>query len=81
MENHLSKLSPRTRTVLHYISITGTHMMIFGFFLCLQQYTLGFVPLINKYKIFGELPISFIVFIAVSAFITKRFFKVSSPYK
>jgi hypothetical protein len=77
----VSDMNPKLKRILHLVSLTGTHMMVIGFFLCIQQYTIGLLPGIRNLYLFEIIPIPSVIFLITSFYLTKRFFKISSPYK
>jgi hypothetical protein len=80
MENGI-KINPFVKKILHVLSCTGSYMMVFGFFLSLQQYTIGLIPWVRKIIILDFLPVGFSVFVITSLYITFKFFRATSPYK
>ncbi|CCQ96485.1 conserved hypothetical protein [[Clostridium] ultunense Esp] len=80
MDNEI-KIDPFLKKILHVLSCTGSYMMVFGFFLSLQQYTLGLIPWVRNLIVLEYLPVGFSVFVLTSTYVTFKFFRVTSPYK
>ena len=65
---------------LHYLSVAGVYMMLYGFIYIIQNISFGWISPLNK-VLFDIFPLKFIVFTIISIIIISKFFKISSPYK
>ncbi len=73
------KIDPLLKQLLHYISVCGTFMVLFGIFFLVQKYTIGILlSLHNKYLF--NIPLDILVFTPSTILIIKQYFKISSPY-
>lgn len=81
MESRVSNMNPKLRKVLHYISIVGTFMMVYGAIYLSLKYTIGRMPLIKDTLIFGSVPLEIPLFTVTSLLIMKKFIRISSPYQ
>lgn len=66
--------------VLHYISVSGVYMFLYGLLYTFQNVSVGWIPLLNI-VLFDLFPLKIIVFTIVSIIVIFKFTKVSSPYK
>lgn len=65
--------------ILHYISKTGTFMLLYGLIYIIQDLIFGRVELIN-HDLWG-IPIKFLLFSTISIFLITKYIKIGSPYK
>lgn len=77
MEIHMSEFM---KSVLHWISMSGTFLILFGFLTLIQMFTIGLLFNLNDLTI-GDFPIASFVYMLISILIIKKFFTISSPYK
>lgn len=68
------------RLLLHYLSVSGMWLLVYGTLYVLQDLTLGMIPMIKELKVEG-IPVKLFIFSFVALFIMKRYIKISSPYK
>lgn len=67
-----------SRKILHFLSVTGMFMILFGFFSLLQMFTVGILFDLNN-KLIAGIPFP-VIYCIISIFIIKRYFIISSPY-
>jgi len=72
-------LNPMFKRILHYVSMCGTYMVLFGAILLVQKYTIG-ILLSLEGKSFLNIPLDILLFTPSTILIIKHFFKISSPY-
>ncbi len=72
-------INPMLKKVLHYVSMCGTYMMLFGIIFLLQKYTIGIIFSLN-HRSFLNVPLDILFFTPSTLLLIKRFFKISSPY-
>ncbi|WP_026678761.1 hypothetical protein [Fictibacillus gelatini] len=80
MVREVIQINPFLRKLLHWLSVAGTSMIIFGMLYLAQRYTIGLLFSFNDIKIKG-FPVHVIVFTITSLLFMKKFIKISSPYK
>jgi len=71
--------NPMLKKALHYISMIGTYMVLFGIIFLFQKYTIGLLFGINN-RIFFNVPLEVLIFTPTTIWFIKRFFNISSPY-
>lgn len=71
--------NPMLKKALHYISMIGTYMVLFGIIFLFQKYTIGLFFSINN-RIFFNVPLEILIFTPTTILIIKHFFDISSPY-
>lgn len=74
------EMHPRTRKALHFFSVSGVFVALFGVLSLLQLFTIGIVLNINNVNYNGVYPFP-ILYSLCSIFIILKFFHISSPYK
>lgn len=74
------EMNPRTRKILHLVSVSGVFLALFGVLSLLQMFTVGIILNINNVNYNGFYPLP-ILYSLCSIFIIMRFFHISSPYK
>lgn len=67
------------KKLLHYISMAGTFMFLFGIIYLLQKYTIGLFLSLNSQVVMG-IPLDILIFTPSTLIIMKCFFKIQSPY-
>ena len=73
-------MNHKWKRILHYISVCGMFMIIFGALSLLQMYTVGIIFNLNAI-FYNGIPIMIIVYSVISILIIIKFFDISSPYK
>ncbi|GIN67554.1 hypothetical protein J41TS2_29750 [Bacillus sonorensis] len=76
----VSNLNPKIRSMLHYLSLTGSFLMVFGVLYLIQKYSIGILFSLNSLYI-GMFPIHMGIYTATSIIMITKFFTFSSPYK
>lgn len=71
------EIHPFTRKFLHFFSVSGTFLILFGSLSLLQMYLFYLIFNVNYY----ENPILPFLFAVVSVITILKFFSISSPYK
>ncbi|QAS52782.1 hypothetical protein [Halobacillus litoralis] len=66
--------------LLHYLSLSGMFMTIYGVLYFVQNYSIGLLPIFDQ-VLFGVFPLNFIVFSVTSLLIINKFVVISSPYE
>ena len=74
------EISLNYRKILHFLSISGTFLTLFGLLSLFQMFTFGYIFRLNYIEINGFKP-SVILYSLISFFIIKRYINISSRYK
>lgn len=67
------------RIVHHWVSLTATFAMVFSFLYLLQEYTMGFLPILRNWMV-GPVTGRSIVFSVIALLLILRYVKIRSPY-
>jgi membrane protein implicated in regulation of membrane protease activity len=68
------------RRILHYTSITGTFLLVFGLLLFAQMFIVYLIPVLREWAFENKLLLEIILGI-IALVLMKRFVKISSPHK
>lgn len=67
------------KRILHYISVLGIFMMLYGILYYVQSFSIGLLPIFDK-VLFNFLPLNFVVFSISSILFIIKFVKINSHY-
>lgn len=81
MHRRVDMLDPKLRKFLHYISLTGSFMMTYGFIYMVLKYTIGQITFIKDAVLFGNMPLAVPLFSLTTVLIVIKFIRFSSPYQ
>ncbi len=81
MYSGAANMNPKQKKILHYISVTGTFMFIYGVIYMILRYTVGLIPFIKNTLLFGVFPLEIPLFIVSTLLIIRKFIRFSSPYR
>ncbi|OKP88386.1 hypothetical protein A3844_08435 [Paenibacillus helianthi] len=74
------RFQSKMQKTLHYISVAGTFMTLYGILYAVQDLTIGRFPLFSKSFIFW-VPLKLILFTGISFYIIFKYIKIGSNYE